>query len=58
MYEYQQNQTYTAQMADGIEDLARDELLELGATDCRAASAMCISRLPMKSCTASSTVRA
>ena len=35
MYDYQQNQTYTAQVADGIEDLAMDELLELGATDCQ-----------------------
>lgn len=34
MYTYQQNRTYTAQMADGIEDLARTEIEELGATDC------------------------
>lgn len=35
MYDYQHNHTYTAQAADGIEDLARSELLELGATDCQ-----------------------
>ena len=34
MYIYQQEHTYTAQVADGIEDLARTELQELGATDC------------------------
>lgn len=34
MYIYQQKHTYTAQMADGIEDLAQTELQELGATDC------------------------
>ncbi len=34
MYNYQQNHLFTAQVADGIEDLARDELAQLGATDC------------------------
>ncbi len=34
MYDYQLNHTYTAQVADGIEDLAQAELCELGATDC------------------------
>jgi putative N6-adenine-specific DNA methylase len=34
MYTYQLNHTYTAQVADGIEDLAQAELQELGATDC------------------------
>lgn len=35
MYDYQRNHTYTAQVADGIEDLAQAELCELGATDCQ-----------------------
>ena len=34
MYDYQHDHTYTAQVADGIEDLALAELQELGATDC------------------------
>ena len=33
MYDYQQTRTFTAQVADGIEDLALAELAELGATD-------------------------
>jgi putative N6-adenine-specific DNA methylase len=33
MYDYQKNRTFTAQVADGIEDLARTELEELGAAD-------------------------
>ena len=33
MYDYQQTRTYTAQVADGIEDLALAELAELGATE-------------------------
>lgn len=34
MYDYQNHHIFTAQVADGIEELARDEFLELGATDC------------------------
>ncbi len=34
MYDYQLNQIYTAQVADGVEDLALAELQELGGTDC------------------------
>lgn len=34
MYDYQKHHIFTAQVADGIEELARDEFLELGATDC------------------------
>ncbi|MBE1423700.1 putative N6-adenine-specific DNA methylase [Desulfomicrobium macestii] len=34
MYDYQLHNTYTAQVADGIENLAQTELQELGATDC------------------------
>jgi len=33
MYDYQKNRTFTAQMADGIEDLVRTELGELGASN-------------------------
>jgi putative N6-adenine-specific DNA methylase len=33
MYDYQKNRTFTAQVADGVEDLARTELEELGAAD-------------------------
>jgi putative N6-adenine-specific DNA methylase len=34
MYNYQQIHLFTAQVADGIESLAAEELRELGATDC------------------------
>ena len=34
MYDYQTTSLFTAQVADGIEDLALAELAELGATDC------------------------
>lgn len=34
MYDYQQHRTFTAQVADGIEDLALEELAGLGADDC------------------------
>jgi putative N6-adenine-specific DNA methylase len=34
MYDYQKTSLFTAQVADGIEDLAMAELAELGATDC------------------------
>jgi len=34
MYDYQQHHIFTAQAADGIEDLVMDELAALGATDC------------------------
>ena len=34
MYDYQKTSLFTAQVADGIEDLALAELAELGATDC------------------------
>lgn len=34
MYAYQQDGLHTAQVADGLEDLLRDELMELGATHC------------------------
>ena len=34
MYDYQKTSLFTAQVADGIEDLALTELAELGATDC------------------------
>jgi putative N6-adenine-specific DNA methylase len=34
MYDYQQHRTFTAQVADGIEDLALEELAGLGADEC------------------------
>jgi len=37
MFLYQQTKTYFAQIADGFEDLARDELLSLGATSIKPA---------------------